>query len=156
MNYTVESPNPRHPAVAESMLKSHHAVQKKRVRLNSLIASQNGRHFADDNFKFNVFNEKFSISMETFLKFVPKRPINKPALVKFFFWEKFALVKAMAWRPTDVKPLPEPVMMQFKQEPSHYLNRCWPSLMTHIRHTGPEWVNSHSTRRSHWKPRHPR
>ena len=47
-----------------------------------LPPGQNGRHFADDIFKCIFVNEKFCISVQTSLKFVPRGPIdNNPALV---------------------------------------------------------------------------
>ena len=43
---------------------------------------QNGRHFADDIFRFNFMNEKFCILIKISLKFIPKCLIdNNPALV---------------------------------------------------------------------------
>ena len=48
-------------------------------------------------------NEKFCISIDISLKFVPKGPINN----------KWALVQAMAWRRTDDKPFPEPMLTRF-------------------------------------------
>ena len=62
-----------------------------------------GRHFAEDNFKFIFMNEKFCILNRISLKFVPKNPIDN----------KSELVKAMAWRRTGDKPLPEPMLTQF-------------------------------------------
>ena len=43
-------------------------------------------------------NEKFGISIQVSVKFVPKGPIDNNA----------ALVQVMAWRRTGDKPLPEP------------------------------------------------
>ena len=48
-------------------------------------------------------NENFSILIKVSLKFVPEDPIDNKA----------ALVQVMAWRRTDVKPLPEPMLTQF-------------------------------------------
>ena len=49
---------------------------------NSSPPGQNGRHFTDDVFKCIFVNEKFCISIQISLKFVPKGPIdNNPALV---------------------------------------------------------------------------
>ena len=68
--------------------------------INSSPPGQNGRHFADDSFKRNFMNEKFFISIQISLKFVPRGPIdNKPAFVQ-----------VMAWRRTGDKPLPEPIL----------------------------------------------
>ena len=50
--------------------------------LNSMRLRQNGRHFADDVFKCNFFNENVWIPIKISLKFVSKGPINNiPALV---------------------------------------------------------------------------
>ena len=44
--------------------------------------AQNGRHFADDIFRWIFVNETFYIFIKISLKFVPKGPIdNNPALV---------------------------------------------------------------------------
>ena len=48
----------------------------------------------------------FVISIRISLKFVPKGPIDNNE----------ALVQAMAWRWTDDKPLPEPMLNQFNDE----------------------------------------
>ena len=55
----------------------------------------NGRHFADDNLKCIFMNEKFYLSIQIPLMFVPMGPIDNFA----------ALVQAMAWRRTGEKPL---------------------------------------------------
>ena len=44
--------------------------------LNSSPLRQNGHHFADDSLKRIVVNEKFYISIQISLKFVPKGPID--------------------------------------------------------------------------------
>ena len=50
--------------------------------INSFPSGQNGRHFADDVFKCIFVNEKFCISIQISLKFVPKGPMkNNPAVV---------------------------------------------------------------------------
>ena len=50
--------------------------------INSSLPGQNGRHFADDIFKYIFVNEKFCISIQISLKFFHKGPIdNNPALV---------------------------------------------------------------------------
>ena len=60
-----------------------HLLQRK--VLNSSPPGQNGRHFADDNFKFIFVNEGCRILIEISLKFVPKHPIdNNPALEHWF------------------------------------------------------------------------
>ena len=63
---------------------------------------QNGRHFADDIFKYFFVNEKFCISINISLKFVPKGQINNNT----------ALVQIMAWRRIGDKPLSEPMLIQ--------------------------------------------
>ena len=83
--------------------------------LNTLSPRQNGRHFADDIFKWIFLNEKVWISIKISLKFVPQGPINKIP----------ALVKIMAWRRPGDKPLSGPMMV---------------SLPTHICVTRPQWI----------------
>ena len=90
----------------------------KRV-FNTLRPRQNGRHFADDTFKYIFLNENVIISAKISLKFVPKGPINNIA----------ALVQIMAWRRPGDEPLSEPMMVR---------------LPTHICVTRPQWVNSMS------------
>ena len=69
----------------------------------SFPPGQNGRHFANDIFKYISMNEMFRIAIRISLMFVPDGPIDNTA----------ALVKAMAWRRTGDKPLPEPMLTQF-------------------------------------------
>ena len=78
---------------------------------------QNGRHFADDIFKWIFLNENVRISIKISLKFVPKGQINNIP----------ALVQIMAWHRSGGKPLSEPMMV---------------SLLTHICVTRPQWVNN--------------
>ena len=67
---------------------------------------QNGRHFADDIFRWIFVNEIFCILIKISLKFVPKDMIdNNPALVQI-----------MAWRRIGDKPLSEPMLIKF---PTH-------------------------------------
>ena len=54
-------------------------------------------------FRYIFVNEKFCISIQISLKFVPKGQIDN----------KSALVQVMAWRQTGDKPLPEPMLTQF-------------------------------------------
>ena len=62
---------------------------------------QNGRRFADDNFKCILWNENIIISIKISFKFVPMVRINNTP----------ALVQVMAWcRPGD-KPLSGPMMV---------------------------------------------
>ena len=83
----------------------------------SVRLRQNGRCFADNNFKRIFLNENVRISNKISLKFVPKGPIsNNPALVHI-----------MAWRRSGDKPLSEPMMV---------------SLLTHICITRPQWTNA--------------
>ena len=85
--------------------------------LNTLRPRQNGRHFADDIFKYIFLNANVWIPITISLKFVPEGPIdNIPALVQI-----------MAWRRPGDKPLSEPMML---------------SLLTHICVTRPQWVNA--------------
>ena len=84
--------------------------------VNTLRPRQNGRHFADDIFKWIFLNENVSIPIKIPMKFVPKCPINNIP----------ALVQIMAWRRPGDKPLSEPMMV---------------SLTTHIYVTRPQWVN---------------
>ena len=71
--------------------------------LYSSPPGQNGRRFADDIFIFIFVNEKFCILIKISLKFVPKGQIdNNPALVK-----------TMAWRRIDDKPLSQPILTRF-------------------------------------------
>ena len=59
--------------------------------------------FADDIFKCIFMNEKFYIFIRISPKFDLKGPNDN----------KSALVQVMAWRRTDNKPLPEPMLTQF-------------------------------------------
>ena len=81
---------------------------------NTLRPRQNGRHFADDIFKWIFFSENVWISLKISLKFVPKVLINNIP----------ALVQIMAWH----RPLSKPTMV---------------SLVMHIRVTQPQWVKLH-------------
>ena len=81
----------------------------------TLRPRQNGRHFADDTFKYIFLNENVIISVIISLKFVPKGPINNIA----------ALVQIMAWHRSGDKPLSEPMVVR---------------LPTHIYVTRPQWV----------------
>ena len=54
---------------------------------NTLRPRQNGRHFADDTFKYIFLIENVIISAKISPKFVPKGPINNiPALVQIKAW----------------------------------------------------------------------
>ena len=103
-------------------------VSKVKIWLNTLRPRQNGRRFADNTFKCIFLNENVRISIKISLKFVPKDPINNPALVQI-----------MAWHWSGHKPLPEPMMV---------------SLLTHICVTRPQWVKRKPghCRLTHWGP----
>ena len=83
---------------------------------NTLRLKQNGRHFADDMFKWIFLKENVWIPIKISLKFVPRGPINNIP----------ALVQIMAWRRPGDKPLSGPMMVR---------------LPTHICVTRPQWVN---------------
>ena len=84
---------------------------------NTLRPRQGGRHFADDIFMCNFFNENCCILIKFSLKYVRKGPIdNNPALVQI-----------MTWRRSGDTPLSEPMMI---------------SLPTHICVTRPQWVKA--------------
>ena len=61
---------------------------------------RNTRHFEDDIFKYIFLNENVWISNTTWLKFVPKGPVDNNR----------ALDQIMAWHRTGAKPLYEPMM----------------------------------------------
>ena len=82
---------------------------------NTLRLRRNGRHFADDIFKYIFLNENVWIPIKISIKFVPKGPINNIP----------ALVQIMAWRRPGDKPLSEPMMV---------------NLTMHICITRPQWV----------------
>ena len=68
--------------------------------VNSSPPGQNGRHFADDNFKHILMNEKFCISIRISLNVIPNGLIDNES----------ALIQVMAW--------------QAKQATTHYLTHC--------------------------------
>ena len=80
----------------------HHTAGPGEASINSMRPRQNGRYFADDNFKRIFLNENVGIAMEISLKFVFKGPINNIS----------ALVQIMAWRHPGDKPLSEPMMVR--------------------------------------------
>ena len=59
--------------------------------------------FTDNIFKCIFMNEKFCISIQISLKFIPEGPIDN----------KSTLFQVMACRLTGDKPLPEPMLTQF-------------------------------------------
>ena len=88
-------------------------------RVNTLKPRQNGRHFADDIFKYIFLNKNVWIPIKISLKFVSKGRIN---IIPAF-------VQIMARRRPGDKPLSEPMMV---------------SLPTHICVTRPQWVKHDS------------
>ena len=93
---------------------------------NTLRPKQNGRHFADDIFKWIFLNENVWIPIKISLKFVLQGPINNIP----------ALVQIMAWRQPGDKPLSGPMMVR---------------LPTHICITGPQWVKLRWSKIKQWK-----
>ena len=87
------------------------------VLVNTLRPRQNGRHFADDIFKWIFLNENVWFPIKIALKFVPKGLINNIP----------ALVQIMAWCRQGDKPLSETMMV---------------ILPTHICVTRPQWVEN--------------
>ena len=85
------------------------------VCFNTLRPRQNGRHFADDSFRYIFMNENVWIYIKILLKFVPEGRINNIP----------SLVQIMAWRRPGDKPLSEPVTVR---------------LLTHICVIRPQWV----------------
>ena len=83
--------------------------------INTLRPGQNGRHFADDIFKWIFLNENVWIPIKISLEFVPHGQINNIP----------ALVQIMAWRRQGDKPLFEPMMVR---------------LPTQMCVTRPQWV----------------
>ena len=69
--------------------------------VNTLRQRQNGRHFADDIFKYIFLNENVWILIKISLKFVPKGLMNNIP----------SLVQIMAWRRPGDKPLSELMMV---------------------------------------------
>ena len=94
--------------------------------VNTLRRRQNGRHFADDIFKWIFLNENVWIPIKISLKFVPLGPINNIP----------ALVQIMAWRRPGDKPLSGPMMVR---------------IPTHICVTRPQWVKPHFVKNKSYK-----
>ena len=95
-----------------------------RYSCRSLIleTKTNVRRFADDVFKCIFLNENGWILIKISLKCVPKGPINNIP----------AFVQIMAWC-------------------HHHLNQWWPSSMTYICITWPQWVKSLVSERCGWR-----
>ena len=92
------------------------AIAKKAFHINTLRPIQNGRHSADDIFKFIFLNGNVWTLIKISLNLVLNSRIsNIPALVQI-----------MAWRRRGDKPLSEPKMV---------------NSLTHICVTRPRWVN---------------
>ena len=70
--------------------------------LITLPLGQNRCHFADNTYKFVFLYEDCCILTKISIKFVPRCPINKPALVQI-----------MAWRQTGCKLLSATIMFYF-------------------------------------------
>ena len=96
-----------------------HQQGRKHVRksLNTLRPWHNGRHFADDIYKWIFLNENVWIPNKISLKFVPQGPINNIP----------AMVQIMAWRRTGNNPLSGPMMVRLPTQ------KCV---------TRPQWVNN--------------
>ena len=77
------------------------SILKQYYQINTLRPRQNGRHFADNIFKYIFLNENVQISIKISLNFVPRGQINNIP----------ALVQVMAWRRPGDKPLLEPMMV---------------------------------------------
>ena len=65
------------------------------------LPRQNGRHFAEDNFTCIFMNEKFCISIQISLKFLPKGAINnKAAFVQVMACRRTAILGALTKTPS--------------------------------------------------------
>ena len=94
--------------------------------LNKLRPRQNGRHFANDILQYIMLNEKYPLSIEIILRFVPRGIIDNRAV----------LVQTMAWHRSGDKPLSEPMasspMHKFATQPrrlQYYYNDVMISAM---------------------------
>ena len=103
--------------ITHLVIKYDDCRQINRRWINTLRPRQNGRHFADDIFKWIFLNDNVWIAINISLKFTPRGPINNIP----------TLVQVMAWRRPGDKPLSEPMMVR---------------LPTHISVTRPQWVTS--------------
>ena len=83
---------------AISMKVPHNLVQL----FNTLRPRQNGRHFADNIFKCNFFNENVWTLIKISMNYFPKGPIINNILT---------LAQIMAWCRSGDKPLSEPMMV---------------------------------------------
>ena len=84
--------------------------------INSATPGQNGHHFTDNIFKYSFINEIFCILLWSLLRLVPKGPLT---ISQHHFRQWLGAEKAT----------------------NHYLNKCWPSPLTHTYATwgGDEW-----------------
>ena len=73
------------------------------LAFNSSPPGHKGRHFADEIFKSIFMNERFCISIQMSLNFVPKGQIDN----------KSALAQVMAWYLKGNKPLAKLMPIQF-------------------------------------------
>ena len=104
------------------IIKNHYIKCVNQV-LNTLRPRQNGRHFADDTFKYMFLNENVIILIKILLKFVPKGPINNIP----------ALVQIMAWCWPGTMPLSEPMMVRLLYI---YIYIYIMTVMSHKHHQG--------------------
>ena len=97
------------------------------IVLNTLRLWQNGRYFAECNFKRIFLNDNYFILIQIPLKFVLNGSISN----------NLSLVQIMAWRRRDAKPLSAPIMVYFtdaykRTRPQWVKIMCgssWPWLM---------------------------
>ena len=62
--------------------------------INTLKQRQNGRHFADDIFKYIILNENIWIAINISLKFVSEGHINNiPALFEIMAWRRHVIIR---------------------------------------------------------------
>ena len=91
-----------HPVLIITKININMSHPSKKMK-NSSPPGQNGLHFADDLFKYNILNEKLRILVLILLKFVPQRPIDN----------KSALVQVMAWRRIGDEPFCKTMLTRF-------------------------------------------
>ena len=77
---------------------------------NTSRPEQNGRHFADDTFKYTYRAANICVLIDISLKCVPEGPIYKMS----------AVVQVMACRRSGDKPLLEPMMIRFADVYIHH------------------------------------
>ena len=101
--------------ISQSRFTGYWYIRTIHTLFNTLKPGQNGRHFADDLFKYIPLNWNVEISIKISLEFVPKAP--------FTYFP--ALVQIMLWRRSRDKPLSKPIIF---------------SLLRHICVSRPQWV----------------